>query len=68
MNKNLLIALAAIAALTTVAVVMKTHNEHSLERSFKRSTLLDQWKEFKQTFGKRYADQEFERYRIGVFA
>lgn len=66
-NKSILITIAAIAAITTVAVVLKSQ-EGSLERSFKQTSILTQWKEFKQRFGKRYADQEFERYRIGVFA
>ncbi|KAL4434884.1 hypothetical protein ABPG74_021223 [Tetrahymena malaccensis] len=61
-----LIAIAAIAAITAAGVYFQNHQDSNL--SFKRNTLLEQWNQFKQKFGKKYADQEFERYRIGVFA
>ncbi|KAL4483312.1 hypothetical protein ABPG72_007954 [Tetrahymena utriculariae] len=63
-----LFAIAAIAAITVAGIYFQNHQDNNLEKSFKRTTILEQWNAFKQKFGKKYADQEFERYRIGVFA
>lgn len=64
MNKSLIFAFVGVLALTATAFVALHHSSHHVRGNEDAAALF---KQFKQTYGKRYADPTFETYRLGVF-
>ncbi|EAR95695.1 papain family cysteine protease (macronuclear) [Tetrahymena thermophila SB210] len=65
MNKYLLLALAGTILLGATAFLVA--KKHSTEVKINED-VQTQWKMFKKTFGKKFADPEQEHYRIEIFA
>lgn len=64
MNKTLILALVGVLALSATAFVAL----HQHSNNFRGEDATALFKEFKKTYGKRYADPTFETYRFGVFS
>ncbi|EGR30544.1 papain family cysteine protease, putative [Ichthyophthirius multifiliis] len=66
MNKTLILTFAGVALLTTAFFFVLNHKNtphHTVDEN-----LMALWQGFKATYGKKYADPDFEAYRIRVFA
>nr|CAD55808.1 phospholipase A1 [Tetrahymena thermophila] len=64
MNKTLILALVVVLALTATTLVAFHNHSHNIRVDQDPATLF---KQFKQTYNKKYADATFETYRFGVF-
>lgn len=66
MNKSLILALAGVALLATASVLF-LHKGTSTKIETDED-LKTQWTQFKAKYNKKFADPDFEQYRIQVFA
>lgn len=67
MNKALLFALAGTILLSATAFFLATKH-HSLSQVTLDENVIQQWKLYKKTFGKRFSDPDMEVYRMEIFA
>ncbi|EAR93211.3 papain family cysteine protease (macronuclear) [Tetrahymena thermophila SB210] len=64
MNKNILFAIAGLALLATATTILLTKTHHNTQEDQNIQAL---WSAFKTKYNKKYADPDFERYRIEIF-
>jgi len=64
MNKTLLFALAGVLLLGATTYLVASQKGNNL----RDSSLEQEWKAFKKTYGKKYADPAVDNYRMEVFA
>ena len=64
MNKTLLFALAGVLLLGATTYLVASQKGNNL----RDASLEQEWKAFKKTYGKKYADPAVDNYRMEVFA